>query len=71
MTAQKIYLFFPNPSLAHPSLMTVKTSSPSGLLMAIAKRPVENEEGPRIFLSRVLLEAPLSPLKKSGSVSLG
>lgn len=25
--------------------------------------PVENEEGPRIFLSTVLLEAPLSPLK--------
>lgn len=25
---------------------------------------VENEEGPRIFLSRVLLEAPLSPLKE-------
>ena len=26
--------------------------------------PVENEEGPRIFLSTVLLEAPLSPLNK-------
>jgi epoxyqueuosine reductase QueG len=32
---------------------------------------VENEEGPRIFLSTVLLEAPLSPLKKQGPVSLG
>jgi hypothetical protein len=26
--------------------------------------PVENEEGPKIFLSTVLLEAPLSPLNK-------
>jgi len=33
--------------------------------------PVENEEGPRIFLSTVLLEAPLSPLKKEVPFSLG
>jgi len=26
--------------------------------------PVDNEEGPKIFLSTVLLEAPLSPLNK-------
>lgn len=29
-----------------------------------AETPVENEEEPRIFLSTVLLEAPLSPLNK-------
>lgn len=34
------------------------------------REPVENEEGPRIFLSTVLLEAPLSPLNQSGLLSL-
>lgn len=59
------WLLIPVFDLFHPCLARCHLCWRKGLNL------VENEEGPRIFLSTVLLEAPLSPLKKQGPVSLG